>query len=624
MAYGFAAFSVLLLSSFLLLHGNEQKDYYEVLGVAKDASEADIKRAYKKLALKWHPDKNPEDKELAQRKFIAVQQAYEVLGDTEKRRRYDNQKAFFSEESGEEWDGADSGFQPPGQPVTSWSQLSQLMEMDEPCVIHVYSDQRHYFGQWMFEVVQEVKLAHLNVFTADEILLQRLGVRRYPMFIITPGGGRQHQMYFPHGFDFFHFSDSVRQAVLETIPYSESVTPLHSEAALDAFLRLHPHGSSKPRVVIITNDARQRIMQVFSAAREFKTHHFAQVGTQRWAIDRFKVRRIPAYVIVDPATRQGFHAQPQILHSFASFKQQLQDAKFLPELNRESFQERCRGEWSGGCAWAAVFLVPPDALGKDDQVRRALRNFREACKRVEEHVGAGVQCFWLRLATSAASTSATALSQALESLRSSAKGVSVLALSAREAVLFPKEVIGRELATRDLTQWLQKLQAAIHDAAGMKDLDSPRVALDAEIHADSLPPAEEELQPKGFLGRAWDQFFGILSFIELPSDPTVWMIGLMLGWPLLQNLFAAGGASGASGASGAAPPQAGSPSIQEGDLVKVEELEVHKEYNGLQGRVLGRVAADGGDVKHRVQLQIGSETKVLAIRERNLRKSPGS
>lgn len=614
MAYGFAAFSVLLISSFLLLHATEQKDYYEVLGVAKDASEADIKRAYKKLALKWHPDKNPEDKDLAQRKFIAVQQAYEVLGDADKRRRYDNQKAFFSEESGEEWDGADSGFQPPGQPVTNWTRLSQLMEMDEPCVIHVYSDQRHYFGQWMFEVVQEVKLAHLNVFTADEILLQRLGVRRYPMFIITPGEGRPHQVYFPHGFDFFHFSDSVRQAVLETVPYGDSVTPLHSEAALDAFLRLHPHGSSKPRVVIITNDARQRIMQVFSAAREFKTHHFAQVGTQRWAIDRFKVRRIPAYVIVDPATRQGFHAQPQILHSFASFKQQLTDAKFLQELNRESFKERCRGEWSGGCAWAAVFLVPPDALGKDDQVRRALRNFREACKRVEEHVGAGVQCFWLRLATSA-----SALSQALESLKTStasAKGVSVLALSAREAVLFPKEVIGRELATRDLTQWLQKLQAAIHDAAGIKDLDSPRVALDAEIHADSLPPAEEELQPKGFFGRAWDQLFGILSFIELPSDPTVWIFGLMLGWPLLQNLFAA---------SGGAAPQAGSPrTIQEGDLVKVEELEVHKEYNGLQGRVLGRVAADGGDVKHRVQLQIGSETKVLAIRERNLRKCPAS
>eukprot|EP00913_Durusdinium_trenchii_P000641 g594.t1 len=98
----------------------------------------------------------------------AVQQAYEVLGDADKRRRYDNQKAFFSEESGEEWEGADSGFKPPGDPVTTWAQLTKIIDMDEPCVIHVYSDQRHYFGQWMFEVAQEVKLAHLNVFTADE------------------------------------------------------------------------------------------------------------------------------------------------------------------------------------------------------------------------------------------------------------------------------------------------------------------------------------------------------------------------------------------------------------------------------------------------------------------------
>jgi len=459
----------------------------------------------------------------------------------------------------------------------------------------------------MFEVAQEVKLAHLNVFTADEILLQKLGVRRYPMFIITPGGGRAPQVYFPHGFDFFHFSDSVRQAVLETLPYADRVTPLHSEAALDSFLRLHPHGSSKPRVVIITNDPRQRFMQVFSAAGEFKTHHFAQVGAQRWATERFKVRRIPCFVVVDPATRQGFHTQPQMLHSFASFREQLQEARFLPELHRQSFQDRCGGEWSGPCAWAALFLVPPDALGKDDQVRRALRNFREACKRVEEHVGRGVQCFWLRLETS------SSVGQALTSLQAeeSAKGVSVLAISAQKAILYPKEVIGRELASRDLTQWLQKLQAAGHDSAGIKDMELV-VTLNAEIAADSLPPAQEELQPKGFFGRAVDRLLEMLSFIEVPNEPMVWIFGLMLGWPLLQNLF--GGTS--------APTHAPS-SIAEGDQVKVEQLEVHKEYNGLQGRVVGRMpATDGGDVKHRVQLQIGSETKVLAIRERNLRKCP--
>eukprot|EP00434_Breviolum_minutum_P008322 symbB.v1.2.007343.t1/scaffold425.1/size368629/7 len=138
------------------------------------------------------------------------------------------------------------------------------------------------------------------------------------------------------------------------------------------------------------------------------------------------------------------------------------------------------------------------------------------------------------------------------------------------------------------------------------------VTLNAEIAADSLPPAQEELQPKGFFGRAVDRLLEMLSFIEVPNEPMVWIFGLMLGWPLLQNLF--GGTS--------APTHAPS-SIAEGDQVKVEQLEVHKEYNGLQGRVVGRMpATDGGDVKHRVQLQIGSETKVLAIRERNLRKCP--
>ena len=64
------------------------RDYYEVLGVARNAGEADIKSAYRKLALKYHPDRNPGD-HAAEEQFKEAAQAYAVLGDPEKRARYD-------------------------------------------------------------------------------------------------------------------------------------------------------------------------------------------------------------------------------------------------------------------------------------------------------------------------------------------------------------------------------------------------------------------------------------------------------------------------------------------------------------------------------------------------------
>ena len=67
---------------------SENKDYYKILGVSKNADEKEIKKNYRKLSLKYHPDRNPNDKE-AEEKFKEVAEAYRVLSDKELRQRYD-------------------------------------------------------------------------------------------------------------------------------------------------------------------------------------------------------------------------------------------------------------------------------------------------------------------------------------------------------------------------------------------------------------------------------------------------------------------------------------------------------------------------------------------------------
>src|ERR1700733_11529174 len=73
-------------------------DYYKILGLSKTASEEEIKKAYRKLARKLHPDLNPNDKE-ANKKFQQINEANEVLSDPEKRKKYD--------QYGENWEQAE-------------------------------------------------------------------------------------------------------------------------------------------------------------------------------------------------------------------------------------------------------------------------------------------------------------------------------------------------------------------------------------------------------------------------------------------------------------------------------------------------------------------------------------
>ncbi len=86
-----------------------KKDYYEILGVGRNASQDEIKRAYRKMARKWHPDVNPDNKKEAERRFKEINEAFEILGDENKRAQYDRfgHSAF---EGGHGFGGFSGGF----------------------------------------------------------------------------------------------------------------------------------------------------------------------------------------------------------------------------------------------------------------------------------------------------------------------------------------------------------------------------------------------------------------------------------------------------------------------------------------------------------------------------------
>ncbi|XP_034717401.1 dnaJ homolog subfamily B member 6b isoform X3 [Etheostoma cragini] len=86
-------------------------EYYQTLGVQKNATQEDIKKAYRKLALRWHPDKNPDNKEEAEKRFKELSEAYEVLSDENKRSTYDRYgKDGLSAGGGGHYDHYGGGF----------------------------------------------------------------------------------------------------------------------------------------------------------------------------------------------------------------------------------------------------------------------------------------------------------------------------------------------------------------------------------------------------------------------------------------------------------------------------------------------------------------------------------
>ncbi len=114
----------------------EYKDYYKILGVDRKASAEDIKRAYRKLALKYHPDRNPDDRE-AEDNFKEINEAYQVLSDSDKRNRYDqlgDSYVRYQQRGGvpggfnwEDWFAQSPGERPGGNVRVEMGDLEDLM-----------------------------------------------------------------------------------------------------------------------------------------------------------------------------------------------------------------------------------------------------------------------------------------------------------------------------------------------------------------------------------------------------------------------------------------------------------------------------------------------------------------
>jgi len=78
----------------LVVSDDTLPDYYKILGVDKKATKDEVKKSYRKLAMEWHPDKNPTRKEEAEEKFKEISEAYQVLYDEDKRKEYDQLRAM--------------------------------------------------------------------------------------------------------------------------------------------------------------------------------------------------------------------------------------------------------------------------------------------------------------------------------------------------------------------------------------------------------------------------------------------------------------------------------------------------------------------------------------------------
>ncbi|CEL93598.1 unnamed protein product [Vitrella brassicaformis CCMP3155] len=389
-------------------------NFYDLLGVKHDATEAEIKKAYKVLAKKWHPDKNAGDED-AHDRFIELQKAYETLSDPAERKAYDDKLSFAAEGIEGLSEREMEMLQQVGGKLVTHHVLDEIVasSSDELWLIHVYSDNTHLFASWMTQLEGIARLAHLNVDLdyVDQHLLRRLYIYSVPMIILIHQG--QLSRYQPQGFDYFDIRSNVMSHITRHIPYNSFVSSLYHFDKLSEFMAFHPDGSAHIRMLLVVPEP-QRSLGTYLAGLQYQgSLHVAQ--TSPWVVQRLvPVRGYPCLIFWDPITRER-----RVVYSYPRAPQQLlsqiQDNIYpgyhLPEYDQLSFNSLCTGEHK--CDTLVLLVLPPQSAHAMQRegvsiLARVLSSLSRVCNTLREsdEAFASMRCFWIRLPTARHATAA--------------------------------------------------------------------------------------------------------------------------------------------------------------------------------------------------------------------------
>ncbi|TRY52579.1 DnaJ domain containing protein [Cryptosporidium tyzzeri] len=293
------------------LNKNEnQKNYYEVLGVTKKSSNLEIRKAFRKLSLVWHPDKNP-DCEPCLEKFRDISKAYEILGDNEKRQVYDTTQ------------GGEIEIIPSAAVTLTSDNFDNLVMLQKTnsWVIQVYTDHDelcHHFSSIWEESIEEMgkyyKFGRIHAKKENSLLKKLpLSVKVFPaIFIIT--SGYQYEMY-------SKIYDPSLESFLEFLSNSFPMTLglLNSEKSLTGWLK--KNNLYRPKILILSNKPSPTLLIRSFALRWSSTFELAyyQNNKKNSILYKWGIEYDKPYLIALPHIFKDSDLTPEIIIPLGGF-----------------------------------------------------------------------------------------------------------------------------------------------------------------------------------------------------------------------------------------------------------------------------------------------------------------